>query len=129
MEFMNRMPFYGRGYFTPQMRTTQQSATTCKLPISAESEAMIRNALEREGKSIKSMLAEVLEQLANQSVTTWKTDRYSNDHTWTIATSKELMGEFKRRCEAARLDWRAVLSKAVMEYASENYAMSLNKSS
>ncbi len=126
---MNRMPFYGRGYYTPQMRTTQQNATTCKLPISAESEAMIRNALEREGKSIKSMLAEVIEQLIDQPISNWQAGRYSKDHTWTIATSKELMGELKRRCEAAELDWRAVLSRAVLEHASENYAMLLRKSS
>ena len=126
---MNRMPFYGRGYYTPQMRTTQQNATTCKLPISAENEAMIRGNLERMGKSIKSMLAEVIEQLVNQSVNTWKTGLYSNDHTWTIATSKELMSEFKRRCESNGVDWRAVLSQAVMDYASENYAIPLKKSS
>ena len=90
---------------------------------------MIRNALEREGKSIKSMLAEVIEQLVDQPITKWQAGRYSNDHTWTIATSKALMGELKRRCEAAGIDWRAVLSRAVLEYASENYAMSLKKSS
>lgn len=66
------------------------------------------------------MLSEVIEQLITKPVAKWKTEHYSIDHTWTIATSKELMGEFKSLCEAAELDWRGVLSRAVHEYESKH---------
>ena len=125
---MNRVPFYGRGYYTPQMKSSQQNVTTCKLPISAEAEVLIRVALEREGKSIKGMLAEVLEGLLKQPAGGWEPAWFNDGHSWTIAVSKDILAEFKRRCEDSGLDWRSVLASAVRDYSAEHLTATLVES-
>lgn len=125
MRCMSRVPYYGRGYYTTQMKSAQQDVTTCKLPISQSVEAQVREMLQRQNVSIKGMLSTVMVQLMALPTNKWGSYACPSKHMWTIAASKEVVGEFRQACDEAGVDWKRVLSYGLFDYLKKEYHMPL----
>lgn len=122
---MSWVPYYGRGYYTTQMKTEQSDVTTCKLPIPLSVEKVIKDSLQREHTSCKCMLHVVIDHLLTQPKEEWRSFLFETNHLWIIAASKEVMWEFRKVCNNAGMDWKGVLSYGMLDYLERHHRLNL----